>query len=474
MNISDTIMTQDKLKQFKRRNKQMRKKLLASLMAAAMAATALAGCGGEKASEAPAEKATEVAKTESEAPAAEAKDNGEVVELEFWSWWSSEARKPHIEKMVQDFNDSQNKYHVTYVDIPWGDIFTKNIAQIAAGNPCDIMANSMSEVRFRASEGQVESLDDYITDDVKGAFYEQYIDACSGEDGKLYALPFSVDTRVIYYNKAHFEEAGINAEDIKTWDDLAEAAYKLDVKDGDKYTRVGFMPGLGNGGIATWLINANQGPCWYTEDGETVTPTVNSDVNKEGYAWFRSMIDHYGQDTYNEYEAAFKSGMADPFASGAMSMLVQTSAYTSSLAQTAPDMEVGVMLLPEFKEGNGNTADGDGFVLEIPKGAKCPEGSYEFIKFATGYEAQDYISSSLGDFSARNDFSDDSQFFQKPLVADIAKALEQTSTAIIPNSIKGYTDVINPLLDEARLGLKSTDEALDGAQKAFEQFIDNN
>ncbi|MFQ7123743.1 MAG: hypothetical protein ACLRPR_01110 [Eisenbergiella sp.] len=103
----------------------MRKKLLASLMAAAMAATALAGCGGEKASEAPAEKATEAAKTESEAPAAEAEDNGEVVELEFWSWWSSEARKPHIEKMVQDFNDSQNKYHVTYVDIPWGDIFTR-------------------------------------------------------------------------------------------------------------------------------------------------------------------------------------------------------------------------------------------------------------------------------------------------------------------------------------------------------------
>ena len=186
------------------------------------------------------------------------------------------------------------------------------------------------------------------------------------------------------------------------------------------------------------------------------------------------MIDHYGQDTYNEYEAAFKSGMADPFASGTMSMLVQTSAYTSSLAQTAPDLEVGVMLLPEFKEGNGNTADGDGFVLEIPKGAKCPEGSYEFIKFATSYETQDFISSNLGDFSARNDFDENSEFFKKPLVADISKALEQTSTVIIPNNIKGFTDVINPLLDEARLGLKSTDEALDNAQKAFEEFIENN
>ena len=45
---------------------------------------------------------------------------------------------------------------------------------------------------------------------------------------------------------------------------------------------------------------------------------------------------------------------------------------------------------------------------------------------------------------------------------------------IIPNNIKGFTDVINPLLDEARLGLKSTDEALDNAQKAFEEFIENN
>ncbi|MDO4292509.1 MAG: ABC transporter substrate-binding protein [Eubacteriales bacterium] len=454
----------------------MKKRVLAALMTAAMAASALAGCGssaqtGATESAAPAGTA---AGTEAASTQADAGSDGEKVELEFWAWWSSDARKPYIEQMVQDFNDSQDKYHVTYVDIPWGDIFTKNIAQIAAGNPCDIMANSLSEVRFRASQGQVESLDPYITDDVKNAFYEQYIEACTGEDGSLYALPISVDTRVIYYNKAHFEEAGIKAEDIKTWDDLEAAARKLDVKEGDKYTRVGFMPTLGNGGVDTWLINANGGPCWYTEDGDTVTPTVNSEVNKEGFKWIREQIDYYGQSTYNELEAAFNSGMADPFASGTMSMLVQTSAYTSSLAQTAPDLEVGVMLLPEFKAGNGNTANGDGFVLEIPKGAKNPEGSYEFIKFVTSYETQDFLSTSLGDFSARNDFNDDSTFFQKPLVADIAKALEQTSTAIIPNKIKGYTDVINPIIDEGRLGVTSTDDALDQAQKAFEDFIASN
>ena len=453
----------------------MKKKMLAGLLAAAMVMTALTGCGAKDSSTKPAAESTAgaAAGTEQSSDAqAAAEDNGEVVELEFWAWWSSDARKPYVEQMVQDFNDSQSKYHVTYVDIPWGDIFTINIAQIAAGKPCDIMANSMEEVKFRAQEGQAEPLDAYLTDDVKNAFYEQYMDACTGDDGSVYALPLSVDTRVIYYNKAQFEEAGINADEIKTWADLEEAAHKLDVKDGDRYSRIGFMPTLGNGGVDTWLINANKKPCWF--DPETGEPTVNSDVNKEAFAWVRSWIEYYGQSTYDEFSAAFSSGMTDPFASGAMSMLVQTSAYTSSLAQTAPDLDYGIMLLPEFKEGNGNTVNGGGFVLEIPKGAKCPEGSYEFIKFVTSYDTQDFLCSSLGDFSARNDFDENTEFFKKPHVAEIAEALEQTSTVITPNEIKGYQDVVNPLVEEGTLGIKSTDAALDNAQKAFEDFKASN
>ena len=170
----------------------MKKKLLASLLAAAMAVTALTGCGGSGDTAESAASTGSTAAAEESAPAedaateeAAAEDNGEVVELEFWAWWSSDARKPYIQQMVDDFNASQSKYHVTYVDIPWGDIFTKNIAQIAAGDPCDIMANSMEEVKFRAQEGQVEPLDSYLTDDVTSGFYEQYMEACTGDDGSV-------------------------------------------------------------------------------------------------------------------------------------------------------------------------------------------------------------------------------------------------------------------------------------------------
>ena len=393
----------------------------------------------------------------------------ETVELEFWGWWSSDARKPYIQEMVDNFNESQDQYKVTYVDIPFGDIFTKNIAQIAAGNPCDIMANSMEEVRFRANEDQVEALDEYITDDIKSCFYDQYIDACTGDDGVLYAVPYSVDTRAIYYNKAHFEEANVDPASIQTWDDLIAAADKLDQKDGDSWTRVGFMPVLGNGGVDTWMINANKGVAWFNT--ETLEPTVNTDVNKDVLKWIRDRIEHYGQAEYDNLSAAFSSGMTDPFASGTISMLVHTSAYTSSLAQTAPDLEYGVIPLPEYKAGNGHTANGGGFVLEVPKGAKNVAASCEFIKYATSKDTQDFLATKIGDFSARNDFDDSSEFFQNPITQDLAKCLEETSTVIIPNEIKGYTDVINPLIEEGTLGITDTDTALDNAQKAFEDFV---
>ena len=51
--------------------------------------------------------------------------------------------------------------------------------------------------------------------------------------------------------------------------------------------------------------------------------------------------------------------------------------------------------------------------------------------------------------------------------------MDETVLTLTPNRIKGYQDVVNPLIEEGTLGTKSTDEALDKAQKAFEDFLSN-
>jgi len=46
-------------------------------------------------------------------------------------------------------------------------------------------------------------------------------------DGKVVGVPFEVGEVVFYYNKKLFEKAGVNAEDIKSWDDFLGAVKKL-------------------------------------------------------------------------------------------------------------------------------------------------------------------------------------------------------------------------------------------------------
>ena len=46
-------------------------------------------------------------------------------------------------------------------------------------------------------------------------------------DGKVYGTPHLVSQVGFWYNKALFAKAGLNADDIKTWDDLLGAVQKL-------------------------------------------------------------------------------------------------------------------------------------------------------------------------------------------------------------------------------------------------------
>src|SRR5699024_5431402 len=65
--------------------------------------------------------------------------NGEKVSLEFWSFWGDGARREVVEEIIDDFNKEHDNIEVKYVYQPWGDIWTKSLAAVAAGNPPDIV-----------------------------------------------------------------------------------------------------------------------------------------------------------------------------------------------------------------------------------------------------------------------------------------------------------------------------------------------
>src|SRR5690606_14217660 len=145
----------------------------------------------------------------------EVDEEGKVV-VDFWIFWGSEIRRPVIEKIVEDFNNSQEDIVVKHTFVPWGDIWTKELAAIAAGDPPDVVINDINATALRGEKNQAMNLSEFLSEeDISGQFYPELWEATLHE-GDSYGIPFNTDTRVLFYNKDAFEEAGLDPEQPPT------------------------------------------------------------------------------------------------------------------------------------------------------------------------------------------------------------------------------------------------------------------
>ena len=397
--------------------------------------------------------------------------------LDFWSFWGSGARQEVIEEIIDDFNASQDKIEVKYSYQPWGDIWTKSLSSITAGNPPDVIVQDINSVAQRAEAQQATNLSEYIEEGFSDEFYPQLWDTVEYE-GDAYAVPFNTDTQVIFYNKTLFKEAGISEEQLpQTWEELETVARKLDVKNGDDFERIGFYP-LWNLGADVWALNADDGVSWFDKD-ENVK--IDTDNKVEALGWILDWQEYYGQDTINRLEAEFGSGVADPFISGLVAMRAQNINYYSSLAENAPDdFEFGVIQIPEKESGSGHWSWGGGFVLEVPYGAKDPEASYEFIKYLSTPEVQEKFGEKSFDIMANrtaneNLVNNDNLDENGQMIYQMAdENFANTVITPVPLTAPDFSSLVNEQIDQIMLGSKTPAEGLADAQKAVEDLVEQN
>ncbi|EAC5494220.1 ABC transporter substrate-binding protein [Listeria monocytogenes] len=397
--------------------------------------------------------------------------------LDFWSFWGSGARQEVIEEIIDDFNASQDKIEVKYSYQPWGDIWTKSLSSITAGNPPDVIVQDINSVAQRAEAQQATNLSEYIEEGFSDEFYPQLWDTVEYE-GDAYAVPFNTDTQVIFYNKTLFKEAGISEEQLpQTWEELETVARKLDAKNGDDFERIGFYP-LWNLGADVWALNADDGVSWFDKD-ENVK--IDTDNKVEALEWILDWQEYYGQDTINRLEAEFGSGVADPFISGLVAMRAQNINYYSSLAENAPDdFEFGVIQIPEKESGSGHWSWGGGFVLEVPYGAKDPEASYEFIKYLSTPEVQEKFGEKSFDIMANrtaneNLVNNDNLDENGQMIYQMAdENFANTVITPVPLTAPDFSSLVNEQIDQIMLGSKTPAEGLADAQKAVEDLVEQN
>jgi len=461
----------------------MRLRSRANLMLAALllivALLSACGVGGGSEETTAAETSETAVKTEE---SKESESGGEAapkekIELDFWTFWASETRRPIIEKIVEDFNNSQDEIVVKHTPLPWGDIWTKNLAAIAAGNPPDVIVNDINTVANRAVNNQVVDLTGFIEtdgEDIKNRFFPELWNTVVHEE-KVYALPFNTDTRFLYYNKDAFREAGLDPEKPPTtWAELEEYAVKLDKKNGNRYERIGFYPLWGNWGWDNWMMNADGGVGFVDKDGNVTIDTPNKVAALE---WINRWTERLGQPTVDAFKAEFGSQQANPFIAGKVAMFMELGTFYTQLRDYGQHVDFGMAPVPEKEPGSGHYSAGGGFVVEIPYGAKNPEASWKFLKYLTDVQAQEYWAIKNFDNVANVEASEKAAANPeldekgKAVYAFAVENLKVTKLFPIPPYAADYRSLLNPQADAALLKQAAPADALKKAQADVEQLI---
>lgn len=173
--------------------------------------------------------------------------------------------------------------------------------------------------------------------------YEKRVLEPSRFDGKLYALPLVMDTRIVVYRKDFFAEAGITAPP-KDWAELRTVAKELARSDNSgKLSRVGFDP---------FSIDLRQ--CWETflfandgnlfdESGRTVK--FDDDRGVEALQLFLDVV----KDKSADYSFKTASGQPSSLQQGRSAMMMANNSLWIQLKQQNPELlaedKVGAFIL---------------------------------------------------------------------------------------------------------------------------------
>ncbi|RZB15209.1 extracellular solute-binding protein [Streptomyces sp. F001] len=214
---------------------------------------------------------------------------------------AANSSKKYWAKLVEEYEADHPDVNVEVSVYSWNDIDAKVKEMVEAGKAPD-MAQIGAYADY-AADGLLYTADDLLSIPVQAGFSSAL--ASAGQvNGVQYGLPFAASTRLLFYNKAHFEEAGLTPP--TTWAELAADAAALKAE-GVKYPYA--LP-LGSeeaqAETMQWLLSGGGG---YTDTVGTYG--IDSTENVETFTWLRDEL--VGEDLTGPV-APGKLNRADAFA----------------------------------------------------------------------------------------------------------------------------------------------------------------
>lgn len=282
---------------------------------------------------------------------------------------------------IDDFNREHPNIQVVVNLIPANAERTTKLDILAmSGGDMDVMAIADGDQFLRFDNGMLASLEDFIARDNfdMETLFGKYAEWGKGSDGQYYGVPFRATQTMVWYNKNHFDQAGVAyPKDDWTYDEYIDTARKMAAWGKDKGIYGTYVHTYAN----EWATVAGQVGEWYTDDGK---------LNIRDAAWVRAleirkMLDDEGtQMSFGEIKAV-KAAINSTFLSGKCSMVLAGIWLCRDMKNTEKfpfDFEVGIAYMPRFDESvTGKRSNFSASILGIPALSQHKEEAWQFIKY---------------------------------------------------------------------------------------------
>ena len=357
----------------------------------------------------------------------------EPVEITFWHAMNGDLEKS-LQSLTDKFMTQNPNIKVTLQNqSSYPELQQKITATTASPKDLPTMTQAYADWMLNPiADDLVVDLKPYIENEtLKFDNYEDILENfrnVNTRDGKVYGIPFSKSTEVIWYNKDLFKE--LNLEVPTTYEELANVAKTITEKKG--------IVGAGfdslNNFYTTFLKN------------EGVTFDNNTDVTDEASV---KAVNYYLNGIKEGYFriAGTDKYLSGPFANETLGMYIGSNAGESFVKQSVDGkFEVGVAAYP----GEYSMQQGTDLYVFSNATAEQRTAAYEYLKFLTDTENQITWAKETGYMPSRQSAIESEEY--------------QNSDSLVPAVLSGVAEGLytNPILPGADRAYKEAAVVMEG------------
>lgn len=314
------------------------------------------------------------------------------VVIEWWHHSTDEDQAAYWQGLADEFTAMHP--NVTFeITILENNAFKERLSTVMqAGDPPDLFQSWGGGVLWKfADNGLTRDISPWLEGEWRDSIASQAALELYGQNGEYYGVPWGWGAVGFFYNKALFEEAGLDREQAPaTWDELVEIVGQLKeagitpiaMGNSEKwpghfwYIYFALRLGGGDAFLAAYDRSGSFADPAFVEAGEYMQQLAELDAFPEGFEGL----------SWPEMAAGFGNGGSAMILQG--QWLPSTQADNSADGIGVPPEDLGFFPFPMIEGGLGNPDDVLGGGNAIAVGRDAPDEAIEFLKFVTGEEAQ--------------------------------------------------------------------------------------